>query len=227
MLIKNKNISEYLPKSSLDILNQNIKYGKTVTSISSFEKEIIYTLRKMTLSEIENLQDVNEGLEHLIKNTADSCNNLEDLINSIKSKRYTRSRIQRILLYALLNITKKDINPDESSDYKEGIIIDQSIKAGEKLSEGSSITLYIPKLDNKYPDFVSGDYSITEVEDFCDEYGVVLTKKEVETNDYPAGSIIYQSRAAGSTVVSGAKLTINIAVAPSDGNNNPDDGDLN
>ena len=109
-LIKsNKNISEYLPKSSLDILNQNIKYGKTVTSIASFEKEIIYTLRKMTLSEIENLQDVNEGLEHLIKNTADSCNNLEDLINSIKSKRYTRSRIQRILLYALLNITKKDI----------------------------------------------------------------------------------------------------------------------
>ena len=33
----------------------------------------------------------------------------KDLIDSIKSKRYTRSRIQRILLYALLNITKKDI----------------------------------------------------------------------------------------------------------------------
>ena len=109
LLKSNKNISEYLPKASLDILNQNVKYGKTVTSISNFEKEIIYTLRKMTLNEIENLQDVGEGLEHLIKNTANSCNNLDDLINSIKSKRYTRSRIQRILLYSLLNITKKDI----------------------------------------------------------------------------------------------------------------------
>ena len=33
-----------------------------------------------------------------------------DLIKNIKSKRYTQSRIQRILLYALLNISSKDIS---------------------------------------------------------------------------------------------------------------------
>lgn len=32
------------------------------------------------------------------------------LIEEVKSKRYTQSRIQRILLYALLNITKKDMD---------------------------------------------------------------------------------------------------------------------
>ena len=165
-----------------------------------------------------------EGTEVIIyRSLGDVKVTIEDYTG--KNANEIKGKLEALKLQVI--ITKKDINPDESSDYKEGIIIDQSIKAGEKLSEGSSITLYIPKLDNKYPDFVSGDYSITEVEDFCDEYGVVLTKKEVETNDYPAGSIIYQSRAAGSTVVSGAKLTINIAVAPSDGNNNPDDGDLN
>ncbi len=165
-----------------------------------------------------------EGTEVIIyRSLGDVKVTIEDYTG--KNANEIKGKLEALKLQVI--ITKKDINPDESSDYKEGIIIDQSIKAGEKLSEGSSITLYIPKLDNKYPDFVSGDYSITEVEDFCDEYGVVLTKKEVETNDYPAGSIIYQSRAAGSTVVSGAKLTINIAVAPSDGNDNPDDGDLN
>lgn len=165
-----------------------------------------------------------EGTEVIIyRSLGDVKVTIEDYTG--KNANEIKGKLEALKLQVI--ITKKDINSDESSDYKEGIIIDQSIKAGEKLSEGSSITLYVPKLDNKYPDFVSGDYSITEVEDFCDEYGVVLTKKEVETNDYPAGSIIYQSRAAGSTVVNGAKLTINIAVAPSDENNNPDDGDLN
>ena len=108
LISSSKDISSYLPAPSFDILKNNIKYGKIVNSISCFEREIIYTLRKMSLSDIENLQDVTEGLENSIKSASDSCNNLEDLINSIKSKRYTRSRIQRILLYSLLNITKKD-----------------------------------------------------------------------------------------------------------------------
>ena len=123
-------------------------------------------------------------------------------------------------------ISKKDISSDEAGDYKEGIIIEQSIAAGEKVSEGSSITLYVPKLDNKYPDFVADNYSVSEVEDFCDEYGVNLTKQEVETTEYAAGTIFYQSRAAGTTVVSGAKLTIKIAKEPSKNTENPDDGGL-
>ena len=105
----NTNIETLLPKSSFDILNENIKYGKALNGIAVFEKEILYTLRKMSIEEIADIQDVSEGLENAIKQAANSCNNLEDLINSIKSKRYTYSRIQRILLYCLLNITKKDI----------------------------------------------------------------------------------------------------------------------
>ena len=123
-------------------------------------------------------------------------------------------------------ISKKDISSDEAGDYKEGIIIEQSVAAGEKVSEGSSITLYVPKLDNKYPDFVADNYSVSEVEDFCNEYGVNLTKQEVETTEHAAGTIFYQSRAAGTTVVSGAKLTIKIAKEPSGNTENPDDGGL-
>ena len=64
----------------------------------------------MTLSEIANLPDVSEGLENKIKTAANKFNTLEELIANVKSKRYTQSRIQRILLYALLNISQKDIN---------------------------------------------------------------------------------------------------------------------
>ena len=61
----------------------------------------------MTVQEIKELPDVTEGLESAIKNAADSCNNIIDLVNMIKSKRYTQTRIQRILVYALLGINKK------------------------------------------------------------------------------------------------------------------------
>ena len=107
-------VKKFLPKVSYDLLNFNLKHGKIINNLNCYEKEILYILRKMKLAEIANLQDVSEGLENSIKKGVSNCNNLEELINSIKSKRYTRSRIQRIMLYALLGITKKDV----SSSYK-------------------------------------------------------------------------------------------------------------
>ena len=64
----------------------------------------------MTLSEIAQMPDVADGLENRIKIAANNCNNVDDLIENIKSKQFTMTRIQRILLYALLNITQKDMN---------------------------------------------------------------------------------------------------------------------
>lgn len=102
-------LNNLVPDSTYSILMENIKVGHVVPDLSVFEKEIIYILRKMTISEIAELPDVSEGLEFAIKNTANSCNSIVEFLNIIKSKRYTTTRLQRILLYALLGITKKDI----------------------------------------------------------------------------------------------------------------------
>lgn len=98
-----------MPKSSFDIMYDSLRSGHTVPSITKFEKEIIYNLRKMSIAEIADLPDVSEGLEYSIKNAANSCNTIDELINIIKSKRYTTTRLKRILLYCLLGITKKDM----------------------------------------------------------------------------------------------------------------------
>lgn len=183
--------------------NENVEEGKvsrTSPAIGSIRKEgtevIIY----------RSLGDVTIAIEDYTgKNASEIKGKLEAL------------KVQVI-------IEKKEVDLTDGEIYKENIIIGQSIEAGEKISEGETITLYVPKLDNKYPDFVNENYSVEEVENICSEYGVTLTKKEVETTEYAAGSIIYQSRAAGTTVVSGAKITIHIAVAPSETPDNPDDG---
>lgn len=102
-------LKEVMPKSSYDILRRKMRAGEFVRDLSAFEKEIIYILRRMTITEIANLPDVTEGLENRIKSAAHTAQNLDDLISKIKSKRFTQTRIQRILVYALLNITKKDM----------------------------------------------------------------------------------------------------------------------
>ena len=102
-------LKEVLPKSSFDLLRKKIKTGEYVKGLEIFEKEIIYILRRMTITEISNLPDVTEGLENRIKTAAHEAQNLNDLITKIKSKRFTQTRIQRILVYALLNVTKKDM----------------------------------------------------------------------------------------------------------------------
>lgn len=110
MIQNKKNVHYVVPYETYELLDEQIKSNKIIPDLSVFEKEIIYTLRKLTLQEIAELPDVSEGLENKIKAAANNFNNLKDLIDNIKSKRYTQSRIQRILLYALLNISEKDIN---------------------------------------------------------------------------------------------------------------------
>ena len=108
-------LRKVVPNSTYQILGQQVKKGKVILSLSKYEKEIIYTLRKMTVAQIADLPDVSEGLEYSIKKAADSCNTIYELINIVNSKRYTKTRLQRILLYALLNITKKDIQISKRS----------------------------------------------------------------------------------------------------------------
>ena len=102
-------LRQAMPKSSFDIMYECLRSGKTVSSLAKFEKQIIYNLRRMSISEIANLPDVSEGLEYSIKNAANSCNTIDELIGIIKSKRYTITRLKRILVYCLLGITKKDM----------------------------------------------------------------------------------------------------------------------
>jgi len=102
-------IQKFVPEATFDILEENIKKGNFVKNLSTFDKEIIYTLRKMTTDEIANLPDVSEGLEFALKTAVNQCNSVVELLSIVNTKRYTKTRLQRILLYAILGITKQDM----------------------------------------------------------------------------------------------------------------------
>ena len=112
-----------------------------------------------------------------------------------------------------LNVTveKKDVT---EGDYDEQEIIGQSLAAGSEVKKGDSITLYIPNLIEVFPDMVAEGYSVDDAEAFCKKYNLTLKKNLVETNAYTAGRVISQSRIAGSEIIEGTNLTIDVASTP-------------
>ena len=112
-----------------------------------------------------------------------------------------------------LNVTveKKDVT---EGDYDEQEIIGQSLAAGSEVKKGDSITLYIPNLIEVFPDMVAEGYSVDDAEAFCKKYNLTLKKNLVETNAYTAGRLISQSRIAGSEIIEGTNLTIDVASTP-------------
>ena len=121
-------------------------------------------------------------------------------------------------------VETKEVGDKSKYIGKENLIIDQSTKAGETLIKGDPITLYTPNNEKEYPDFVKEGWSESEIKSFCDEYGIKLTIVEEVNNDVEAGSIIAQSRPAGSEITSNA--TMKITVAKHDENEKVDESNL-
>lgn len=151
-------LQRVMPENSYYILEESLKKGNVVKNLSAFDKEIIYTLRRMSTDEIANLPDVSEGLEFALKTAANSCNSVVELLTLVDSKRYTKTRIQRILLYAILGITKKDMQVSKNvSPYVRVLgfnsngreILSEISKRNPKLELVTSVKKFLDNSPNK------------------------------------------------------------------------------
>lgn len=170
-------IDKAMPKVCYDILEEAVKKGHYVKGIECFEKEIMFVLRNMTVAQIANLPDVTEGLENVIKHAANSCNSLNEFMNLVKSKRYTQTRLQRILLYALLGYTKEDMETSKR--------IDPYIRVLGCNSKGQALLSEICKQNKKLP-------IVTSVKSFTttcrNKKLLMMLEKDIQaTNIYTLG----------------------------------------
>lgn len=72
-----------------------------------FEKLTMAKVLSSTTEQLKNLPDCTEGLENRIKAFSKDNHTVEELIQKVCTKRYTSSRIRRILTANLLGITKE------------------------------------------------------------------------------------------------------------------------
>lgn len=78
-------------------------------STAAGEKAIVARLRTMSDAEFESLPYGSEGLWRKLMHAARRETTLEDILNATKSKRYTRSRLDRMVMCAFLGITEADL----------------------------------------------------------------------------------------------------------------------
>ena len=100
---------------------------------------------------------------------------------------------------------------EDTSKVEAGQIMKMEPEAGTKVKEGDTITLYIPNISNAYPDFTTGDYSLSDIEAFCDKYGLILDTVYEQNNSYEPGTIFRQNKTPGTEIIRGMTLKIYIA----------------
>lgn len=102
-------IAPSVPPYTLRILAEEISRGRAPLKAETLEQSILLKLRLSSASELADIYEVGEGLENRIVKAAIQSGNLEELKHQIKSKRFSLSRINRILLYCLWDLYKDQI----------------------------------------------------------------------------------------------------------------------
>ena len=128
-----KRINNYHEKESIDdivsatTIRNNIKNNKkkknqvpelTYNNLNNLHFiDDYYNLLKykiITEKDLSIYQTVDEGIDKLLKKEIVNSSNYEELINKVKSKRYTYNKITRMLLHILCNFTK-----EKASNFRE------------------------------------------------------------------------------------------------------------
>ncbi len=100
---------EFMPESSVREFERLRSVGRAPACFDESERAILSRLRMLSLDDIRNAPDVSEGLENRIYNAIQAATSLEELYDIIKTKRYTHSRIRRIITSLYLGIEPSDV----------------------------------------------------------------------------------------------------------------------
>ncbi|MBR1431305.1 nucleotidyltransferase family protein [Ruminococcus sp.] len=107
MIENGESIDSFTTEEWAAAVRNAVKNGETA-SMSRLERVILYKLRTCSVEEIAQICDVGQGLEHRIYG-ARMAGSLDELLFTVKTKRYTMARIRRIMLALLIGITKTDM----------------------------------------------------------------------------------------------------------------------
>lgn len=117
------------------------------------------------------------------------------------------------LLGIKVTIEEKEVEDSSSYTNKKQLVIDQSVKQGEKLSKGEKIVLYIPKILSTYPDMVTDSWTLDRATEFCEKYGLTI-KVTYKESDGEENIILAQSPKAGEEVFDGETFKVVVSKKP-------------
>lgn len=131
-------------------------------------------------------------------------------IEDYTNRNYLKVQAELEVKGIVVTVEYKAVSDKSKYKGKEDLIISQSVEKDTNLVKGDSIILYLPKITKEYPDFVAESWSIEDIQTFCEEYDIDLSIEEVIDDTKETGTIIYQSRPAGSEIAEKVSLKVKI-----------------
>ena len=108
MLEENTAWQSHMPYLCSQTLSEHLGKAYPPMHMDCFFSQLLFLLRRTTVSELQSIVEMSEGLEHrILEAVHQDIHTVDDLCTAIKSKRYTYTRIQRTLLHILLNVTEQ------------------------------------------------------------------------------------------------------------------------
>lgn len=83
-------------------------YSADYSDFSRLDRAVLFKLRQLSVEKISAAPDISEGLENRIYSAIKEAVSVEDLLEKIKTKRYTAARIRRIILSLFLGVKAED-----------------------------------------------------------------------------------------------------------------------
>jgi len=177
-IVSSSNIRNKL-QNNISIKNNVPEYVYELLKDKNISSKYFEYLKYKIISEkdLNKYLDVDEGLSTRIKSSIYKSNNLEELINNIKTKRYTYNKIQRMLCHILCSLTKEENNNLKQLEY---IRILGFREEGQKYLNEIKSELNLPIL-NKYD---TKQYKTLEIEKrVSDIYSIIyedISKEEIK-----------------------------------------------
>ncbi|MCG7338755.1 nucleotidyltransferase [Staphylococcus sp. ACRSN] len=103
ILQKNNQWHDVVPKSNHPLFHPNI------TTTEDTFNYIKYALTTKNVSELKQIYTMSEGLEYRLKDYISQATSFETYMQLIKTKRYTYTHLQRVLMNILLNFTYENL----------------------------------------------------------------------------------------------------------------------
>ena len=130
----------------------------TLHHIAYGERAILARLRTMTDGEFEALPYGSEGLWRKLMHAARSKATLEEILEEVKSKRYTRTRLDRMVMCAFLGITEESLYAQApyvrvlAFNDKGRHILKEARKHGEFINIGEVVDHPYQQLEDRWGD---------------------------------------------------------------------------
>lgn len=171
-----QDVTKYIP-------NLEQKYLINLHYIDDYFNILKYKI--ITEKDLSIYQTVSEGIDNLLKKEINKAKNYEELIDLIKSKRYTYNKISRMLIHILCNFTKEKAKTFNKIKYIRILGLNKKGRLYLNLIKKELNIPIISKITREKDEMLDFEIETTKIYDI--PYNTNLVKKEFEKIIYTGG----------------------------------------